>query len=72
MSATQALNEYTLQNTRVDTWNERDRCYAILYSGDQTLMEYWDDDLCEIIADGFIDPRNWHESMLAYYKHLNS
>jgi hypothetical protein len=63
---------YTLYNTKVTKYSERDRIQVILYTDDQTLMEYSDQDVLDLIEDGFITWSNLHESALAYYLYLNS
>lgn len=63
---------YTLQNTSATIWQERDNIQIILYTPDQTLMEFYDQDVLDLIEDGFINPHNIHESMLEYYHYLNS
>jgi hypothetical protein len=63
---------WTLNNTRVSTWFERDRAHVFLESktSGKTLLEFRDDDVAQLVEDGFLDPRNWHGSMLEYYKYL--
>lgn len=62
--------EYTMNNTSASIYSERDNIQIILYTDDQTLMEYSNQDVLDLIEDGFIDPRCIHESMLNYYKYI--
>lgn len=56
----------------VSTWFERDRAHVHLYHGDEnnTVAEWWDDAVTEAVEDGFLDPRDWRGSAIAYAKHL--
>lgn len=64
---------HSLNNTRIQTWFERDRAYVGLYRQhehrDETLLvEWWDEAVNEAIEDGFLcrEPRI-HESAFDYY-----
>lgn len=57
----------TVYNTKYQFYSERDRVYLLLYTEDQTLLEQYDQDVLDLIEDGFIDPRKPHESMVEYY-----
>lgn len=56
----------------VATWFERDWAHVALYYGtagdanDETIVEWWDEAVGEAIEDGFLDPKDWLASALAY------
>ena len=59
-------------NYIVEKWFERDRMMIVLsdaYTGD-TILEFWDEDVAEMVEDGFIDPRNIDQSVIDYALHL--
>lgn len=55
----------------VDVWEERDRLSIILYMGDETVAEWWDDDARQMIEDGFFKsgPRLKH-SVIRYAEEM--
>jgi hypothetical protein len=55
-------------NTRIDTWEERDRLWIALRrkSNDDILFEWWDEDAAEMFEDGYFEPRDMHGSVLRY------
>ena len=55
---------------KIDTWFERDRSYVGLTNKDDVILEFWDNDVVELIEDGFIDPKNYLVSMLEYANYL--
>jgi hypothetical protein len=62
-----------LNDTRVDTWFERDRANVALYAvtpedENALIVEWWDDDVQQAVTDGFLNPRNWHGSAFEYAK----
>lgn len=57
----------TVYNTEYQFYRERDNVYMLLYTADQTLLEQRDQDVLDLIEDGFINPRNVHASMVEYY-----
>jgi len=62
---------YTMQDTTLQTWFERDRAHVCLNDLDgNTLIEWWDDDVSEAIDDGFLDPRDYHRSAFEYARDL--
>lgn len=55
----------------VETWLERDRAHVELQdANDRTILEFWDEDVQELIEDGFIKPSDWAGSMVEYAMHL--
>ena len=67
-----------IDQTVIETWFERDRAHVLLsiespdYAGEhgETILEFWDDAVSEAVEDGFLDPRDWHQSAYNYAKHL--
>jgi len=57
----------TYENTRITTWFERDRANVNLLQGENYLVSWWDDAVTEAITDGFLDPKNYHQSAWDYY-----
>ncbi len=47
--------------TQIYTWFERDRAHVELRNDetDETIIEWWDDDLQQAVEDGFLDPKDW-------------
>lgn len=63
-----------LGDTKVDKWFERDRAHVALLNkktGD-TLIDFWDSNISELVEDGFLNPRDWHGSLYAYALHLGA
>ena len=60
------------RDTEIHTWFERDRQHVELRdsSTDKTILEFWDDDVTQIVEDGFISARDWHGSMFEYAQEL--
>lgn len=62
----------TLEDTVIGEWHERDRNSLVLYLKDEDgeagepIIEFWDEDYVQAVDDGFIDPRNPHESVFGY------
>lgn len=52
----------------VDTWFERDRASVVLTDAllGETVLEWWDDDVRQAVVDGFLDPKDWLGSAVAY------
>ena len=57
-----------LEDTEIETWFERDRQHVELRYKDagETIMEWWDEAVTEAVEDGFLDPKNWHQSAYDY------
>lgn len=62
--------EVSTSNTTVSTWFERDRTYVGLECDGHTLVEFWDEHVNEMVEDGFLDPKNWHGSLVEYFNSL--
>ena len=52
------------------TWFERDRANVEIRYGRTTVVEWWDEAVAEAAEDGFLDPRDWRGSAIAYAKTL--
>jgi hypothetical protein len=59
--------------TELHTWFERDRAHVELRSklDDKTIIEFWDDAVSEAVEDGFLNPRDYHQSAYDYAKSLD-
>ena len=62
----------TIEDTELHTWFERDRAHVELRNKetDETVIEFWDDDVGGLVMDGFLDPFSWKESLWDYAKDL--
>ena len=62
----------TIENFDLYTWFERDRAHVELRNKetDETLIEFWDNEVGEMVEDGFLDPGDWKESLWDYAKYL--
>lgn len=60
------------EETEVRTWFERDRAHVELRDSltDQTIVEFWDGAVSEAIEDGFLNPRDYHQSAFDYAQSL--
>lgn len=60
---------YTLTNTALRVWNERDRAYVGLLDRviDAVLYEWRDDAVRAAVEDGFLVPGKLHTSALEYF-----
>lgn len=56
----------------VATWFERDRAHVELIDveTEETVIEWWDEDVEQAVEDGFLDPRDWLGSAMEYAEHL--
>lgn len=54
--------------TEIETWFERDRAHVELRNKktQKTIIEFWDDDVGQMVEDGFLNPRDWHRSIFEY------
>ena len=67
------------EDTQCSTWFERDRAYVALEtksntefkSDGETILEFWDGAVYELVEDGFLNPDNWHRSIYDYAEHLD-
>lgn len=55
----------------VETWFERDRAHVDLQdANDETIIEWWDEDVEQAIEDGFLDPRDYYGSAVQYAEEM--
>jgi len=61
-----------IEQTELETWFERDRAHVELRNAqtDATILEFWDEDVSELVEDGFLNPRDWHGSLYEYAAYL--
>ena len=66
------MDPWTRGNTTLDCWFERDRAYVGLADKQSGLpiLDVWDEEVGELIEDGFLDPRDLHGSAVGYANHL--
>jgi hypothetical protein len=59
---------WTVGNTKLDVWEERDRLHIGLSAkpSGKTIADWWDDDARQMFEDGFFSARNLHASVVAY------
>jgi len=57
-----------IKQTQLNTWFERDRQHVALLDArnDNTIVEWWDEEVSEAIEDGFLTSRNLHGSAYDY------
>ena len=63
----------SISDTSIETWFERDRAHVELrYKAgeERTILGFWDEQVSELVEDGFLNPRDWHGSMFEYAAHL--
>jgi hypothetical protein len=51
---------------RVDTWFERDRAQVTLYKGDTEIASWSDEEVGELVEDGYLNPNDWLGSAIEY------
>ena len=58
----------TIDQTELHVWSERDRNHIELRctDTDATIIEWWDDDAIQAIENGFLNPKNLHQSAFDY------
>jgi len=68
------MTTYTIDNTELYTWFERDRACVEIRDplNDKTIIEWWDESVSEAIEDGFLDPKDYHQSAIDHYNWINS
>lgn len=57
-----------IEETELHTWFERDRAHVELRNTltDTTIVQWWDGEVSEAIEDGFLSPRDYHQSAFEY------
>lgn len=63
---------HRLSDTKCTTWFERDRANVDLRSEKlgEMILDIWDEDVTQAVEDGFLNPKNWHQSIYDYALHL--
>ena len=66
-------HKVSFEQTKVNTWFERDRahvelCFSI--GEERTILGWWDEQVADLVEDGFLTPRDWHRSAYDYAVHL--
>lgn len=62
---------WTISNTACGTWFERGRSHIELMTLDGgVIISLWDNDVTDMITDGFLDPKDWHGSLVKYANHI--
>jgi hypothetical protein len=73
VAAKRAPTVWTRQNTKLETWFERDNSLVDLQTLDgQTIIEWRDEAVAEAVEDGFLDPRDYHGSAVEYANHVGA
>jgi hypothetical protein len=62
----------TRPEVKVYTWFERDRAHVELRNEDtdETILEFWDDDVNQAVEAGILDPRDWEGSIIKHAEEL--
>lgn len=47
-----------IEDTELKSWFERDREHIELRNIDSTILEFWDEDIYQLVEDGFLNPRD--------------
>lgn len=67
-------SEHECPKYSIQTWFERDRAHVALYYGtehdanDELIVEWWDEAVREAVEDGFLNPKDYLGSAIAYAK----
>ncbi|MHB8755646.1 MAG: hypothetical protein ACYC92_11920 [Candidatus Acidiferrales bacterium] len=72
MRATPDYIVIPIEQTELQTWFERDRAHVELRDAqtDAAILEFWDEDVAQLVEDGFLNPRDWRGSLYEYAAHL--
>ncbi len=54
----------------MSVWFERDRAHVAVHATDETVIEWWDADVFDLVEDGFLNPRAWHNGATEYAEAL--
>ncbi len=62
----------TIKNTTCNTWFERDRAMILIEDKKtgETIAEFWDETVGQLVEDGFLNPKDWHGSSISYLNDL--
>ena len=66
------VSPYEIGDLELNTWFERDRSYVGLSDPvtNETILEFWDETVSEMVEDGFLNPKDWKQSLFDYAKSL--
>ena len=66
------ITPYDIDDLELHTWFERDRQHVELRDPitNETIIEYWDEDVSNLVDFGFLNPKDWHGSLFEYAKYL--
>ncbi len=69
---TRAPKPIRFEATEIHTWFERDRAHVELRNKhtQETIFDVWDEDVHEVVENGFLNPRNWHTSVYNHAEYL--
>jgi hypothetical protein len=72
MARRRRIPRIPFERTEIETWFERDRAFVGLVDKktDKYIMQWWDEDVYDLVEDGFLDPRDWHRSAYEYANYL--
>ena len=61
-----------MKTVELHAWIERDRAHVELRDAttNETILEWWDDEVYQAIEDGFLDPRDLEGSATAYAEEM--
>lgn len=62
------MTKLYMSDLDVDSWFERDRAMVAIVNRetDETLVEWWDDAVQELVNDGFLDMKDLKRSAIKY------
>ena len=62
------VEQFNRDDCHVSTWFERDRQHVHLFCGDEntTVLEWWDEDVTDMVELGFLSPKDWEGSAIEY------
>lgn len=58
------------EDVTVDTWFERDRKMVMVKKDDDEVVTWWDEEVDQLIDDGFLNPRDIEGSAIEYAREL--
>lgn len=66
------VSPYEIDDLDFYAWFERDRAHVELRDPafNETIIEFWDDDVWQLVEDGFLDPKDWKKSLFDYARYL--
>ena len=61
-----------INDTRFKSWFGRDRAHVSLECDAGMILEIWDDEVFNLVEDGFLSPAKWHQSMYDYAVYIGA